>query len=176
MRDAKAIATALLRTSMGLMFLTHVYLRLTVITWPVAVAFFQSLGLPPATAYAVTITEATVGILLVVGWQVRAAALAGAVILAGAAVLVHVQNGFLFSNAGGGWEYPAFWGVALLCQSMLGAGWTHPVLHSSASLAASRSRSQVRLRYVRLRTLSEPESEDRPVTMPEQDQRPVAAK
>jgi putative oxidoreductase len=124
MRDAKAIAIALLRTSMGLMFLTHVYLRLTVITWPVAVAFFRSLGFPSATAYAVTGAEATIGILLVIGWQVRAAALTGAVILAGATMLVHIHNGFLFSNAGGGWEYPAFWSVALLCQSMLGAGWT----------------------------------------------------
>lgn len=128
MRDANAIATALLRISMGLMFLGHVYLRLTVITWPVAVGFFESIGLPAFMAYAVTLTEAAVGVLLVIGWKVRFASLVGAVILAGATLLVHIHNGFLFSNTGGGWEYPAFWGVALLCQSLLGAGWTPALL------------------------------------------------
>jgi len=28
----------------------------------------------------------------------------------------------LFTNKGGGWEYPAFWAVALLVQSLLGDG------------------------------------------------------
>ena len=116
------MGAALLRISMGVLFLGHVGLRLTVITWPVAMQFFQSLGLPWFIAYAVTITEACVGILLVIGWHVRMAALAGAVILIGATVLVHGANGFLFTNEGGGWEYPAFWAVALISQSMLGAG------------------------------------------------------
>lgn len=117
-----ALGAALLRVSMGILFLCHVGLRLTVITWPVAMNFFQSLGLPWFMAYVVTMTEACVGILLVIGWHVRMAALAGAVILIGATVLVHGANGFLFTNQGGGWEYPAFWAVALISQSMLGAG------------------------------------------------------
>lgn len=120
--QAPAVGTALLRISMGLLFLAHVALRLTVITWPVAVQFFQSLGLPWFVAYAVTITEASAGILLILGMHVRIAALAGAVILLGATILVHIGNGFFFTNAGGGWEYPAFWAVALICQSLLGPG------------------------------------------------------
>jgi putative oxidoreductase len=35
---------------------------------------------------------------------------------------VHGQAGFFFDNATGGWEYPAFWIVALAVQAMLGTG------------------------------------------------------
>ena len=42
-------------------------------------------------------------------------------IMLGAAVQ-HAGNGWLFSAAGGGWEFPAFWAVALLVQAGLGAG------------------------------------------------------
>lgn len=138
MQKAAAIGTALLRVSMGLLFLGHVTVRLVVITWPVAMLFFQSLGLPWFMAYAVTITEACTGILLIIGWHVRIAALAGAAILLGATWLVHAANGFLFTNAGGGWEYPVFWAIALICQSLLGAGcWSL----RSASGAARRANS-----------------------------------
>jgi putative oxidoreductase len=35
---------------------------------------------------------------------------------------VHGGNGFFFTNAGGGWEFPAFWAIALLVQALLGDG------------------------------------------------------
>jgi len=35
---------------------------------------------------------------------------------------VHGAAGFFFTNPHGGWEYPAFWIVALLVQSLLGDG------------------------------------------------------
>lgn len=119
---SQGIGTAVLRITMGLMFLIHVGVRLTVITWPVALTFFRSLGLPDFMAYVVTATEACVGICLVLGLHVKMAALAGAVVLFCATVLVHFTNGFLFTNPGGGWEYPAFWTIALICQSLLGPG------------------------------------------------------
>jgi putative oxidoreductase len=141
MQKAAAMGTALLRISMGLLFLAHVALRLTVITWPVALLFFRSLGLPWFMGYAVTITEVCVGILLIIGWHVRIAALAGAAILLGAICLVHAANGFLFTNAGGGWEYPAFWAIALICQSLLGAGcWS---LRSTDGAAARANNSRI---------------------------------
>ncbi|WP_211307057.1 DoxX family membrane protein [Roseinatronobacter thiooxidans] len=34
----------------------------------------------------------------------------------------HWSAGFFFSNAGGGWEFPAFWSVALIVQALLGNG------------------------------------------------------
>lgn len=118
----QGIGTAALRITMGLMFLAHVGVRLAVITWPVALTFFRSLGLPDFMAYIVTAAEASVGILLVLGLYTRPAALAGAVVLFCATVLVHFANGFLFTNPGGGWEYPVFWTIALICQSLLGPG------------------------------------------------------
>ena len=121
------LAAALLRTAMGALFLGHVYLRLTVITWHVAVEFFVALGLPQFMAYVVTGTEVVVGLLLIVGMHVRKACLAGACVLLCATLLVHAGNGFLFTNPGGGWEYPGFWFVALICQCLLGPGsWTWP--------------------------------------------------
>ena len=36
--------------------------------------------------------------------------------------LTHGAAGFIFSNEGGGWEFPAFWAVALLVQALLGDG------------------------------------------------------
>jgi putative oxidoreductase len=38
------------------------------------------------------------------------------------ATWVHAGNGWLFSAPNGGWEYPAFWTVALVVQALLGNG------------------------------------------------------
>lgn len=38
------------------------------------------------------------------------------------ATWVHAGNGWLFSNEGGGWEFPVFWMLALLVQAGLGGG------------------------------------------------------
>lgn len=116
------IGAALLRISMGSLFLAHVGIRLLFITMPVAVSYFVSIGLPGPLAYAVTATEALVGVALILGWQVRVMAAAGAAVLAGAAIFAHFQNGFLFTNTNGGWEYPVFWCAALIAQGLLGAG------------------------------------------------------
>jgi hypothetical protein len=35
---------------------------------------------------------------------------------------VFFSAGFFFNNANGGWEYPAFWIVALVVQALLGDG------------------------------------------------------
>lgn len=38
------------------------------------------------------------------------------------ATWVHAGNGWVFSNEGGGWEFPLFWAIALLVQAGLGGG------------------------------------------------------
>ena len=43
-------------------------------------------------------------------------------ILLGAIFTVHGAAGFFFTNPHGGWEYPAFWSVALIVQALLGDG------------------------------------------------------
>jgi putative oxidoreductase len=37
-------------------------------------------------------------------------------------LLVHLPNGWLFSNPHGGWEFPALWIVLLIVQALLGPG------------------------------------------------------
>jgi putative oxidoreductase len=34
----------------------------------------------------------------------------------------HLHNGWGFASPHGGWEYPAFWAVTLVVQSLLGGG------------------------------------------------------
>ncbi len=43
-------------------------------------------------------------------------------VLLGAVIFVHLGNGFFFSAPNGGWEYPAFWAVALIVQALVGDG------------------------------------------------------
>jgi putative oxidoreductase len=42
--------------------------------------------------------------------------------LAGRHLLVHGPAGFFFNNPRGGWEFPAFWIIALIVQALLGDG------------------------------------------------------
>jgi putative oxidoreductase len=52
---------------------------------------------------------------------VRTVSLALIPVLLGAA-FVHVGNGWVFSNANGGWEYPAFLTLAVIVQALPGPG------------------------------------------------------
>lgn len=61
------------------------------------------------------------GIALIVGFQTRYVA-AALVPIASCATWVHFSAGWLFTNQGGGWEYPAFLAVATAIQSLLGDG------------------------------------------------------
>jgi putative oxidoreductase len=120
-RTQTAYAALLLRVSLGVMFVAHAGLKLFVFTLPGTVQFFESIGYPGFLAYVVTFAELFGGIALIVGFQVRAVALAFVPILIGA-TLQHAGNGWMFANQGGGWEFPAFWTVALLVQALLGGG------------------------------------------------------
>ena len=117
-----ALATALLRVSLGVMFLAHsVVLKLLTFGLPGTAAFFGSLGLPPWLAYVTFAVEAVAGILLVLGIQARLAALATLPFLLGA-LAVHWPNGWVFNATGGGWEYPAYLAVLAVAQALLGEG------------------------------------------------------
>ena len=58
---------------------------------------------------------------MIAGVFTRYVAIAMLPILLGA-TFVHSGAGWLFSNEGGGWEFPAFWAIALLVQALLGDG------------------------------------------------------
>ncbi|MFI0473593.1 DoxX family protein [Halomonas sp. HMF6819] len=114
-------ATTLLRVSLGVMALAHGLLKVLVFTLPGTVAYFESLGLPGFLAYLTIAGEIGGGLALILGAYTRWVSLAMIPLLLGAAS-VHLGNGWMFSNAGGGWEFPVFWAVALLVQAGLGGG------------------------------------------------------
>ena len=115
-------AALVLRVSLGLMFIAHsAWLKLVVFTLPGTAQFFGSLGLPPVLAYVVFAAETVGGLALILGVQTRWVAAALIPILLGA-TWAHAGNGWVFSNAGGGWEYPAFLIAASVAQALLGDG------------------------------------------------------
>ena len=114
-------AAALLRISLGVLALAHGLLKILVFTPAGTVGFFASLGLPTFLAYATIGVEVIGGIALIAGTFTRYVSLALVPVLLGA-TFVHSGAGWLFSNEGGGWEFPAFWTIALIVQAMLGDG------------------------------------------------------
>lgn len=122
MNHKQAETAALLnRLALGSMFVAHGLLKVFVFTLPGTVGYFQSIGLPGWTAYAVTFAEIGGGIALLLGIRTRLVSAALLPILAGAA-WVHLGNGWLFSAPNGGWEYPVFLVVAAVVQILLGDG------------------------------------------------------
>jgi len=115
-------AALVLRVTLGALFLAHASLKLFVFTPAGTAKFFGSLGMPGEVAYLVIAVEVLSGIALILGVWTRYAALAGIPILLGAIFTVHGAAGFFFTNPKGGWEYPAFWAIALVAQALLGDG------------------------------------------------------
>ena len=115
-------AALLLRVSLGFLLLAH-GLLLKVFTFgiPGTVGYFESIGYPGLFAYLVILGEIGGGVALILGVWTRAISLLLLPILIGA-TLQHAANGWLFSAPNGGWEFPAFWAVALVIQAMLGNG------------------------------------------------------
>jgi putative oxidoreductase len=112
----------LLRVSLGGMFLAHAGLKYFVFTPAGTAQFFESVGVPGPLAYAVLAAEALGGAALILGVYTRIVALALVPILLGAIATVHASAGFFFNNPNGGWEFPAFWSVALIVQALIGDG------------------------------------------------------
>ncbi|WP_395608080.1 DoxX family protein [Pseudomonas sp. B22129] len=114
-------AALVLRLILGAMFLAHGLTKLLVFTPAGTAGFFQSVGFPGFLAYPVIAFEIAAGVLLVLGVYARwVAALAAVQLLV--ASTVHFANGWSFTNANGGWEYPVFLAFTALALALLGDG------------------------------------------------------
>ena len=82
----------------------------------------EPLGLPALLAYAVIALEFFGGLALILGIYAPMVALPLALEMLGTIVFVHGANGWLFTNKGGGWEFPAFWTAGLIALYLLGDG------------------------------------------------------
>lgn len=116
------LAALILRVTLGGLFLAHAGLKIVVFTPAGTAQFFGSIGLPGGLAYLVIAAELLGGIALIIGLQVRLVALALVPLMLGTIIFSHGANGFFFNNQGGGWEYPAFWAMALIVQALIGPG------------------------------------------------------
>ena len=116
-------AALLLRVSLGILFLAHgLLLKVFTFTIPGTVGYFQSVGYPGFFAYLVIAGEIGGGLALLLGSGARVVVVAATADLARRDV-AHVGSGrVLFHQEHGGWEYPAFWIIALIVQALLGDG------------------------------------------------------
>jgi putative oxidoreductase len=112
---------ALLRISLGIMWIAHALLKLLVFTLPGTAQFFESVGFPGLLAYPVFAAEMLGGLAILVGLYARQVSLALVPVMV-AAAWVHLGNGWVFTSQGGGWEYPVFLAVASLALWLAGDG------------------------------------------------------
>jgi putative oxidoreductase len=121
-QHAAPYAAFILRISLGAMYVAHsLLLKHFTFTLAGTAQFFESLGLPGPLAYATFWAELIGGALLLGGLGTRWVALALVPVLAGA-LWVHAGNGWVFSAANGGWEYPLFLIVVSFVAALLGDG------------------------------------------------------
>jgi len=112
---------SILRIHFGVILLAHGWLKISVFTIAGTVGYFASLGLPSIVAYLIIFGEIAGGIALILGMQTRLAAALSVPIMLGATI-VHLNNGWLFSAEGGGWEFPASLTIIALTIALMGSG------------------------------------------------------
>ena len=73
-------------------------------------------------AYVVFFNETVGAVCLMLGLLTRVVAAMIAVEMAVITFVVHWPNGFIWSTAGGGWEFPFFWGLIVFAIALRGGG------------------------------------------------------
>ncbi|WP_226374890.1 DoxX family protein [Pantoea stewartii] len=121
-KRSSTYGAALLRITLGALFMSHGLKKLLIMTPTGTSIYFQSIGLPDWLAYLTMAIELGLGVALVLGIYARWLGLIGVPLLLGTIVSVHGANGFSFNNPGGGWEYPAMWAVMLVVLALIGDG------------------------------------------------------
>lgn len=115
------LAALLLRAALGLMFFAHGMMKFVTFTLAGTAGFFESIGFPGWAAYIVAPAEVLAGVALIAGFRTRLIALLTVPILLGT-VVAHAGAGWVFSNPGGGWEYPLFLLGATIAVALQGGG------------------------------------------------------
>jgi putative oxidoreductase len=113
-----------LRVVLGVVYITHAYLVLVVIS-PARFVEEQRamhIPLPEIGVWYVIVAHGLGGIMLILGLMVRWAALANVPVIAGALWFVHLREGFFISGSKYGYEYVLVLLGATLAQALLGAG------------------------------------------------------
>ena len=108
----------ILRVTLGLIFLTHGYPKLTRSTAALQAMFVQH-GLPAKLVYVAGVLETFGGLLLIVGLFARSAALLLAIEMGVAIVKVHSGHGIMALYE---YEFPLVLGSACLALATVGAG------------------------------------------------------
>jgi putative oxidoreductase len=109
-----------LRVAIGVDWIVHAFLK----TWRgmyTHEALLAKNGITPLLAWPTFGLEVVGGVCILIGWYSRQWA---AVLLVFLAVVVWIKwpVGWLYSNTGGGWEYPLFWLFAQLAFVLSGDG------------------------------------------------------
>jgi putative oxidoreductase len=111
----------LLRLTLGAMWLSHAWFKISAFGVAGFAGWLDSLGLPGFMAGPVIALELIGGALILTGFYARYVSIALLPVLS-VATWVHVPNGLIFSNANGGWEYPVFLMIASVVQALVGDG------------------------------------------------------
>jgi len=119
--DQAALASLLIRLSLGVMWISHGLLKLIVFTPAGTSAFFESVGLPGWITWPAILAELIGGALIIAGWRGRLVSVFLLPILLGAA-WIHWPNGWVFTAKNGGWEYPVFLAAVSVAHALLGDG------------------------------------------------------
>lgn len=117
-----SLAALALRLALGAMWISHsVVLKLLTFGLAGFSGWMAAQGLPAFLALPIVLAEAVGGLLILVGFHGRWVSLALLPVLAGA-TWIHAANGWVFTAAGGGWEYPVFLIAASVVHFLLGDG------------------------------------------------------
>lgn len=127
LEQGRQAGATILRLTLGAMWVSHAWFKITAFGIAGFAGWLDSLGLPGFMAGPVIALELAGGVLILAGFQARLVSLVLLPVLA-VATWVHLPNGLIFSNANGGWEYPVFLMVASLVHVLVGDGYL--ALHS----------------------------------------------
>ncbi|HEV7611154.1 MAG TPA: DoxX family membrane protein [Steroidobacteraceae bacterium] len=115
-------AALLLRVTLGLMFLAHLYWKFEILPGGLH-AWWSNLsanGYPSVVLLYAISAEIAAAILLIPGIYVRGVSLYALPLTVGASHFWLVRKGFYFTAAGG--ELPLAWSIMLILQALLGSG------------------------------------------------------